>query len=100
MNRLRLCFRAVVVCCLLLSLTRVTQSFPSHGSNIFLGYNYWNSRYSLNYPSNWDGFWNRNSDGRTEYNRAALESSGNQCSGCSCSNSDKKVTCTGSPSSL
>ena len=98
-----LCFRSVVVCyCLLLSLVRDVHNVPLHGSNNFLGYEYWNDRYSLNYPADWDGFWNSFTDGRTEYSRPSSESSRDDCSPgvCSCSNSDAKVTCTGSPTSL
>ena len=96
-----LCFRWVVVCYfLLLSLVRDVHNEPNYGGNNFLGYQYWNGRYSFNYPANWDGFWNSFSDGRTGYNRQTSEYSGNECSGCSCSNSDAKVTCTGSPTSL
>lgn len=95
-----LCFRSVVVCFfLLLSLVRDVHNLPVHGGSNFLGYDYWNGRYSLNYPD-WDGFWNSGSNGRTEYNRDNSEFSVNVCSGCSCSNSDAKVTCTGSPTSL
>lgn len=96
-----LCFRSVVVCYfLLLLLVRDVHNVPNHGGNNFLGHQYWNTRYSLNYPSDWDGFWNNGIDGRFEYNRQNSESQGNQCDGCSCSNSDAKVTCTGSPTSL
>ena len=96
-----LCFRSVVVCYFLLSLVRDVHNLPYHRVTNFLGHDYWNDRYSLSYTE-WDGFWNFGSGGRTEYNRPNSETSGNECtsSGCSCSNSDPKVTCTGSPTSL
>lgn len=94
-------FQAVTVCCLFFPLLRVVTAFPSYGSIFFLGYNYWNTRYSLNYPSDWDGFWNDNNDGRTQYRRANSERQSYECSGgCSCSDIDKKVTCSGAISSL
>ncbi|XP_015754108.1 PREDICTED: leucine-rich repeat-containing G-protein coupled receptor 5-like isoform X2 [Acropora digitifera] len=68
-------FQAVTFCCLI------------YGINSFLGYEYW-KRYALNYPSDWTGF------RRAYYGRYRL------CSGCSCSDIDRKVTCSGTPSSL
>ncbi|XP_074619049.1 uncharacterized protein LOC141877908 isoform X1 [Acropora palmata] len=92
---------AVTFCCLVLLLPSVVQALPNYGSIFFLGYNYWNSRYALNYPSDWDGFWNLYFDGRTNYARANSEKRPPAlCSGCSCSDTDRKVTCSGTPSSL
>ncbi|XP_015747445.1 PREDICTED: uncharacterized protein LOC107327209 [Acropora digitifera] len=91
------CFQTMTFCCLVF--LPCVQAFPVYGSNSFLGYYYWNSRYALNYPSDWDGFWNLYFDGRTNYRRA-YSARGYQCDGCSCSDIDRKVTCSGTPSSL
>lgn len=87
------CWRAVV-CCWLLSFVRVAQNFPNHGTQQFLGFNYWNSRYSLGY-TDWPGFWNNDNNGRVQYNRANSEFNGQSCGGCSCNDQTKKATCTG-----
>ena len=89
-----LCWRAVLVCCLLLSFTRIAQNVPSHISLNYLGYAYWEGRYSLGY-TDWPGFWNNNNDGRREYNRANSEFSGRSCGGCACSDENQKATCSG-----
>lgn len=49
---------------------RLVVSFPSHGTQKFLGHSYWNKRYpSLGYTE-WDGFWNNYDSGRTVTNVA------------------------------
>ncbi|XP_022792609.1 lumican-like [Stylophora pistillata] len=83
-------WRAGLVCCLLLSLAKQAQTLPNPGGQTFLGFNYWNSRYSLDY-TDWDGFWNSNFGGRNMYNR---DTGGSSCVGCTCSN--QEATCTGS----
>ena len=88
------CWRAVFVCFLLLCFTGTVRTVPNHGGQLFSGYSYWNNRYSLGYPADWDGFWNKNSNGRNEYNRATSEFSGRSCGGCSCSNNEA-VACSG-----
>ncbi|XP_015754110.1 PREDICTED: uncharacterized protein LOC107333765 [Acropora digitifera] len=94
-------FQAVAFCCLIFLPPSVVQAFPNYDTNVFLGHNYWNSRYALNYPSDWDGFWNLLSrDGRTNYRRANSEKRSGSCPECSCSDTDRKVTCSGTPSSL
>jgi len=92
----RTLFWRSVVCCLLLMLVRVAQTVPFHGSNQFLGYQYWQSRYSLGYNDDWPGFWNNDNNGRVQYNRANSEfSPGRPCGGCSCIDQTKTATCTG-----
>ena len=87
--------RRSVVCCLVLSFVRVAQNVPNHGSQVFLGHNYWNSRYSSLDYTEWPGFWNNNNDGRVRYNRANSEFNGQSCGACSCSDLTKTATCTG-----
>ena len=91
---------AATFCHLVLLLPSVVQALPSYGTNLFLGYDYWNLRYALNYPSDWDGFWNLHFDGKTKYERANSEKISRSCIGCSCSETDRKVTCSGTPSKL
>lgn len=91
----RTLFWQSVVCCLFLSFVRVAQNVPNHGGNLFLGFNYWNSRYLLGY-TDWPGFWNNNNNGRVQYNRANSEFNGQPCGGCSCVDQTKTATCTGS----
>ncbi|XP_022792619.1 adenylate cyclase-like [Stylophora pistillata] len=87
-------WRTGLICCLLLILAKQAQTVPSHGSQNFLGVNYWNNRYFLGH-TDWEGFWNNNNDGRRMYNRAYSETSGSSCGGCSCSNQLQEATCTG-----
>ena len=91
----RTLFGPYVVFCLLLSFARVAQNVPSHFGPFYLGYNYWNNRYSLGYPADWPGFWNNNNDGRSQYNRANTETTVRSCGGCSCNDQTKTATCTG-----
>ena len=61
------------------------SAVPSYGSQSFLGYNYWNTRYRMNYDKHWLGYWNNYIDGRNEYKR---KTAGNTrtCPCDSCSN--------------
>ena len=90
----RTLFGPFVVCCLLLCFARVAENLPTHGGQTFLGFNYWNSRYSLGY-TDWSGFWNNNNDGRVQYNRANTENNQQSCGGCACNDQTKTATCTG-----
>ena len=94
----RTLFWRFVVCCLLyiLSFARVAHNLPNHGGQLFLGFNYWDNRYSLGYNTDWAGFWNNNNDGRVQYNRANSEFNGQSCGGCSCDDQTAGVSCTGS----
>nr|AXL14330.1 mega-thrombospondin [Nematostella vectensis] len=88
---------AAVRITLLLFCLKSVSSLLDHGSQNFLGYNYWNTRYpSLNLPADWDGFWNSYTDGRRNYERRSSDLT-SRCSGCQCSQS--KLDCTGSTSS-
>ena len=90
----RTLFWQYFVCCLILSFARVVQNVPSHGGQTYLGFNYWNIRYSLGY-TDWPGFWNNDNDGRVQYNRANSDTNVLSCGGCSCNDETRTATCTG-----
>ena len=87
-------WRAEFVYCLLLFLAKEARTVPNHGIQTFLGYEYWNNRYTMGY-TDWNGFWNNGNNGRTMYNRQNSETSGQSCGGCSCNNQERTTTCTG-----
>lgn len=77
-----------------------TEFIPYHGSQTFLGYDYWTRRYpSLDY-SDWNGFWNNHYSGRTQYKRASSETAVQECTGCQCDDLKQELRCFGSPGIL
>lgn len=79
---------------------KTAVAIPYHGSQRFLGYDYWTRRYpSLGY-TDWDGFWNNYYSGRTQYKRASSETSGQECTGCQCDDFMQEIRCFGNPSKL
>ena len=75
-------------------------AIPYHGSQRFLGYDYWTRRYpSLGY-TDWDGFWNNYYRGRIQYKRSSSETSGQACTGCQCDTPTQELRCFGNPGEL
>ena len=94
--------RTIALCLLAyipLVFIQICTTEPYYGSQIFLGHGYWNTRYSLNFPNDWPGFWNNYIDGRKKYERQSTELI-TQCSGCSCDDLTQELTCSGTPTSL
>lgn len=80
--------------------TVVAKAIPYHGSQRYLGYDYWTRRYpSLGY-TDWDGFWNNHYSGRTKYNRGSSQTSGQACTGCLCDTFKEELQCSGNPTEL
>lgn len=78
----------------------VATAIPYHGSQRYLGYDYWTRRYpSLGY-TDWDGFWNNHYSGRTKYNRGSSQTSGQACTGCLCDTLKEELQCSGNPTEL
>ncbi|XP_070566935.1 uncharacterized protein [Ptychodera flava] len=64
------------------------------------GADYWNTRYSdqgIDYDTSdrWNGLWSHQSSLNGPYGRSTSDYSGSSCSGCTCSDSDQTITCTG-----
>ncbi|XP_031564283.1 uncharacterized protein LOC116299704 isoform X2 [Actinia tenebrosa] len=92
-NSLRYLFSTLVFVSLLITPTKLE---PNHGTQIFSGNQYWNTRYpSLAHPSDWEGFWNAQTDGRKIYERSNSYTQSVQCTGCSCNNAKGILECNG-----
>ena len=78
----------------------VAYAIPYHGSQRFLGHQYWTVRYPSLAYTDWDGFWNNYYNGRVEYERASSETSGKVCMNCGCDDLKQELKCSGSPIKL
>lgn len=95
------CFKRLLKLLMLMVISlKEAVAIPYHGSQKFLGYDYWTRRYpSLGY-TDWDGFWNNYYSGRTQYKRPSSETSGQACTGCQCDTLLQELRCFGNPGKL
>ena len=97
---LSFCSKALILFPVIAIVFIKTAAIPYHGSQKFLGHNYWTSRYpSLGY-TDWYGFWNDYYSGRRQYKRPSSETSGQACTGCQCDTSKLELKCSGNPGIL